>query len=77
MTVPPKTPSRRGAGEAQRILALFPRPRPATPRGGALWDCLRTRCLRSWVRPGAYAWQVLDGQLEGQQRALAALRRGA
>lgn len=57
-----------------RTLALFPEPPPENERGRLLWNCVRTRALRSWIKPGAYAWFIFDGQLKAQQRKLVALR---
>lgn len=62
---------------ALRILALFPPAMPVTERGRALWQCLRTRALRSWSRPYCYGWLVLSDQLKAQQRHLMTLRASA
>lgn len=48
---------------------------PKSEVGHWLLACRRTRALRSWITPGAYAWLVLTDQLKIQQRKLLAFRR--
>jgi len=62
--------------EQQRVGALFGfgRELSDTPRGHAVAQCLYLRALRSWVKPGAYAWWRLCDDIQRAQKAAAALR---
>lgn len=56
--------------------ALFGDPfKPRSEAGYWLLQCRHTRALRSWIKPGAYAWLVLTDQLRTQQRKLLEIRR--
>lgn len=55
--------------------ALFPTPRPEGTVAGLLWDIRKTRGLREWIKPGAYAYLVLTAQLKAQQRLLLTPRK--
>ncbi len=49
--------------------------RPKSEVGHWLLMCRRTRALRAWVKPGAYAECRLTDQLKAQQRKLLEFRR--
>lgn len=62
--------------DEQRIIALFgcERKFTDTARGRGLASVLYLKALRSWVKPGCYAWWRLCEDIESAQTALAKAR---
>lgn len=65
-----------GANHAQRMIAFAGCDRDFndTPRGQGLAKLLYLKALRSWVKPGSYAWWRLCDDIETAQRSLAKAR---